>query len=566
MMYTLQALVSTPASVVNMAYGTSLANMSLTNACSQALPFPQLPGVQVLNISTALATNFSFTGNTNWVTTKTQWSNLNFCNVSVEYTHPGYDDLVTTWLLLPDPAEWNGRLSAGGGSGWSAVLGNLLVVPLVADGFATVTTDGGVPYNQLSSSDWALAGNVTGDPDVERLNTFASKALHEMAVIGKAVTKSFFNRSPSRSYFIGCSQGGRQGNMLAQRYPEDFDGIAAIAPAVNWGQLFSSLLWPSQVQREFDHFPPLCETYAVTAAAVQACDAADGLMDGVISDIGCTFDPLTLSGRSYSCNGVNQTYNDKTLNIMKGIWGGTRNAYGESTWYGYGLQANLTSVAGTICPTPGNASSCQPGSFPLSDDWFRYWIAADPNFSYANLTLPEFARLSQLGIQQYDSIIGTREPDIRAFRDAGGKMITWHGLADELIPTKGSIDYHNRVRAVDGTVDDYFRLFLAPGTTHCFPGAGPFPVELVDDLVQWVEQGYAPEQLRAINITNVDPATGKLKGNNTAAHGRPLCLYPQIQHYNGGDPDLLSSWSCIAGEKQYYGEGSQHEQTVIRRR
>lgn len=127
-------------------------------------------------------------------------------------------------------------------------------------------------------------------------------------------------------------------------------------------------------------------------------------------------------------------------------------------------------------------------------------------------------------------------------------MITWHGFADELIPYKGSVDFHDRVRNVDKNVDDYFRLFLAPGTAHCFPGKGPFPTSVLQDLMKWVEQGTAPTQLSAHNVSNFDPATGKLAGsaNETAGRGRPLCFLPQTQQYVGGDPDMLSSFRCVA--------------------
>jgi feruloyl esterase len=183
----------------------------------------------------------------------------------------------------------------------------------------------------------------------------------------------------------------------------------------------------------------------------------------------------------------------------------------------------------------------------LGDDWLRYWVSANPELDMTNLSRTEYDRLSHLGVQQYDSIIGTRDPDITAFRDAGGKMLTWHGLADDKIPYGGSVDYYNRVREVDGNVDDYYRLFLSPGTAHCKPGQGPFPHGVLDDLIRWVEEGSAPEQLVAQNLTNVDPTTGDLSGNKngTAGRGRPLCLYPKVQKYIGGDADLISSYRCI---------------------
>lgn len=332
--------------------------------------------------------------------------------------------------------------------------------------------------------------------------------------------------------------------MMAQRYPEDFDGISALAPGINWGQLMTTLSWSRQVMYELDVAPPPCEFAALTAAAIAACDADDGIVDGIISapDL-CKFDPIEMVGQPFDCDGSNRTFTSDAAKVVQNTWAGQRSVTGDSLWYGYGYDAFLGYTATTLCSADDN---CTVVPVSLGDDWLRYWVTANPGLDMTNLSRTEYNRLSHLGLQQYDSVIGTRDPDIAAFRDAGGKMITWHGLADELIPYGGSVDYYNRVREVDKNVDDYFRFFLSPGTAHCSPGQGPFPHGVLEDLIRWVEEGSAPEQLVAQNLTNVDPTTGDLSGskNDTAGRGRPLCPYPRVQKYIGGDADLVSSYRC----------------------
>jgi pimeloyl-ACP methyl ester carboxylesterase len=518
-------------------------NISFANACTaQAIPAPQLFGLEILNVQASLVTNFSLSATPIQVWTKSEFAGLDFCNVTIQYTHPGQDDNITVIMQLPEVSKWNGRLAAAGGSGWSAMQGDAGMIPAVDAGFAVVETDAGVTTNSLSPAAWALSS--PGNPDLQRLNTFASVAYHDAAMIGKDIVASFYGQPASYSYWIGCSTGGRQGHMMAQRYPEDFDGISALAPGINWGQLMGSLSWARQVMYELDAAPPPCEIAALTAAAIAACDANDGLADGVISAPElCQFDPVELVGQPYDCDGVSRTFTSDAAKVVQNSWAGQRSPTGELLWYGYGFDAFLGYTASTTCSTDDN---CTVLPIPLGDDWFRYWVAANPDLDMANLTRTEFDRLYHLGLQRYDSIIGTRDPDLTAFRDVGGKMLTWHGLADELIPYGASVDYYDRVREVDGNVDDYFRLFLSPGTAHCSPGQGPFPHGVLDDLVRWVEEGVAPEQLVAQDLTNIDPATGKLSGgeNETAGRGRPLCLYPKTQRYIGGDADLVSSYRC----------------------
>ncbi|KAF2647970.1 tannase and feruloyl esterase [Lophiostoma macrostomum CBS 122681] len=517
-------------------------------ACNaQSIPSPDVAGVNVTSISAVPYANYSGTNSVEHAFTKTVFSNLNFCNITVTYTHPGRNDQVVTTVLLPELSAWNGRFLGTGGAGWSANLGDGLLVPPLNLGFAVGATDGGVEQqsiNTYSSSGWAL--DSVGNPDLNRLNTWASQAIHEIALIGKDVVASYYNRSAAYSYYTGCSGGGRQSLHVAQRYPNDYDGIAALAPAINWAQFFPTMQWGIHIMDELDYVPPPCELLAFQALATEACDPLDGLTDGVISSPElCDFDPFSVVGSSYACDGANATFSEKGAIVMHAAWTGPRSAKGDFLWWGYQADAPLgTSLMNTTCASPNN---CTATRVALPDDWFKYWLAADPALDLAILNRTSWTNYFMDGVERYDSVIGTRWADLSRFRDAGGKILTWHGLADEYIPFNGSVNYYDRVKALDASVDDYYRLFLVPGVEHCFPGAGPYPVGTLDVLMDWVEKGVVPEQLIAQNLSNLDPATGQLSGsaNETAGLGRPICLYPKRQVYLGGDPSKLASFECI---------------------
>ncbi|THW75008.1 tannase and feruloyl esterase [Aureobasidium pullulans] len=366
-----------------------------------------------------------------------------------------------------------------------ATQGLVTTIPPVDAGFAVASTDGGVSTLEFSSAEWTLLS--PGNPDYARINIWSS--------------------------VVGCTQGGRQGNMIAQRYPDAFDGIIALAPAINWAEFFPSM------QSHTNSY-------------------------GVLSrpDL-CKFDPLTLIGNSYNCDGTNKTFTTEGVKIIQDTWTGPRAADGRFLWYGYGPDADLSYVGNTTCTDQNN---CTVASFYLSQDWLQLWVAEDPTLNMSNLTRDDFTTLIHQGINRYDSVVSARDPDIANFRNRGGKMLTWHGYTDQLIPYQGSQYYHDRVRELDANVNDYFRLFLAPGTQHCVPGNGHFPTNVLQDLIDWVEKGIAPDQLTTVNLTNVDPTTGMLMGNQTTGRGRPICLYPKVQEYIGGDEDMMSSFRCVS--------------------
>lgn len=215
--------------------------------------------------------------------------------------------------------------------------------------------------------------------------------------------------------------------MLAQRYPTSFDGIAAGAPAIYWNDLATFLLWPLQVMNMLGEYPHMCELAAITAAAISACDGLDGVVDGIVTDVDdclASFRPFDLVGSATNCSEAPVvTY--AAAAVANATWHGTQNAKGVTTWFGLSPGSDLAfGVVGTDCTGP----SCVTVPFALPMQWFSRFIARDADFDLFNLTHVEFDTLAHQGRQRYDSIMGTVDSDLSAFRDAGGKLVTYHGI------------------------------------------------------------------------------------------------------------------------------------------
>jgi hypothetical protein len=301
----------------------------------------------------------------------------------------------------------------------------------VAQGYATVTSNGGVPSE--FPSDWALMSprNV----DYFALNKFASVALHDAALAAKSVITSFYGKGPAYSYWSGCSQGERQGRTFAQRYPDVFDGIAASAPAINGPQFFVADYFPQQVMNEIGQYSHPCELDALTTAAINACDGNDVAVDGTISDPdSCFFDPFPMVGTpvSRTSDTTSITISHAAAAVANAAWTGAPKQDGSSLWYMPGYEANLTgtnSVAATICSTN---ETCTGRHISLSTDWIKLFVAKDPAFDVANMSRLDYEHIFAASVREYDSIIGTNSPDLSEFRASGGKFIAYHGLVSVL--------------------------------------------------------------------------------------------------------------------------------------
>ncbi|KAH6612400.1 Tannase/feruloyl esterase [Boeremia exigua] len=501
-----------------------------SSACNaSSIPNPIVFGAQVLGLTATLVQNF-----TREVSDQLYYNhpsisvrNVDYCNVTVTYTHKGQNDTINveTWLPLK---EWNGRLQAVGGGGYVAgrfPLSYTAMAGALGEGYVTSSTDAGLGLNYVPDS-WAL--NSPGNVNLYALQNLASVSLNDQSLIAKDIIKSFYGQPAQYSYWSGCSQGGRQGFMLAQRYPEAYDGIAAAAPAFNWAQFIPAASWAQVLMETTGQFPPGCEMNALTDSAVAFCDLLDGVADGLLSDPDkCSFNPFSMVGSTLNCTstGKNVTISKAAAAIANATWTGPRDSDGRFLWHGVDYQARLTGsdapagttsdlgYASTSCNTNGTCSGAPTG---LGEAWLKFHIQKDPQWNYTLISsIDEYARLFRASVQQYESIIGTADPDLSNYRNVGGKIITYHGLADGLIPSKGTSDYYRRVMNLDPKVGDFFRYFEVPGLGHCSGGSGGQPTATFRALVDWVENGIVPETL-------------PIEFNDTAGrkYERFLCPYP----------------------------------------
>ncbi|TDZ59812.1 putative feruloyl esterase [Colletotrichum trifolii] len=479
--------------------------MSLAACSPSTFTSVSLFGAEITSVEASLVTNYSVSvpAAVRFTQPPVEVIGASFCNVTVSYTHPGQGDHIIVEAWLPQD-NWNGRLQAIGGGGWVAGRSapfDIAMGGAMGDGYAAVTTDAGLGTAQDPTS-WAL--NSPGNVNLYNLQNLASVSLDDQAIIGKSVIKSYYGRGPEYSYWNGCSQGGRQGLMLAQRYPTAYDGIAAGAPGIYWTDFFPSMLWPQQLMHMLGEYPHPCEIDAITTAAVAACDPLDGVADGVISDVeGClsSFDPFGQVGRPSNCTPGPGEIGSAAATIVKATWRGMRNEQGAQVWPGLNPGTNLSvGVAATEC----EGSACEAVPLQVAEQWFSLFLAEGrADFDLANLTHGEFDWLARQGWQQYDSIIGTGDPDLSAFRNSGGKLVTFHGLIDELLPPKGTVKYYNEVAATVTDVESFFRHFQVPGLGHCSGGRNGGPLNLFDQPRAWVENGTAPEQT-ATTVVDLD--------------------------------------------------------------
>ncbi|MEU0946457.1 tannase/feruloyl esterase family alpha/beta hydrolase [Streptomyces canus] len=498
---------------------TQDASTSTYAAC--AVPSVKAPaGTRVESVSAARQEGGTITGT--GVLQGTVTGVPAFCEVTVTLTHPGSGDHAKVRTWLPETG-WNGRFQGLGGSAYLAGDNNVGLGTAVKNGYAAVTTDAGV--GDVVDTSWAL--NSQGQVNTALLKNFASRSQHEAAVVGKEVVDAVYGEHPAYSYFTGCSTGGRQGYMEAQRYPDDYDGVLAEAPAVNWDEFEVATLWPQVVMSNEKTYPTGCEFAAFTKAAVKACDPLDGVKDGLVNDPNrCDFDPRTLIGTKVVCDGKELTVTAADAAVVRKVWDGPRTTSGKKLWPGVPVGADLSALS-----TPGSP-------FPVPAAWVRLWVAKDPSLDLSTITYDRFTQLFKQSHAEYDKVIGTDDPDLTAFRDSGGKLLTWHGQADEFIPTQGTVQYRKQVeQEMGGTkkTDAFYRLFLAPGTNHCGLNGQDGSADGLAALTAWVEHGKAPKTLPATLIND--------EGKQVT---RDLCSYPQALRYTGrGDTTAASSFRCV---------------------
>lgn len=419
---------------------------------------------------------------------------------------------IEVWLPTNN---WNGKFLMVGNGGWAGRI--LTPFGALNEGYATASTDTG---HKGQSGAFAL-----GHP--EKLVDFAHRAVHETAVKAKAIIAAYFGRSPQFSYFDGCSTGGRQALMEAQRYPEDFDGIIAAAPAQNMIHLAawrfalekSVLTNPARVVSE-------SKLALVNRAVLAACDALDGVVDQFLTDPRqCRYDPSVLlcqAGRTTDCLTASE------VEAVKSAYAPAVTSDGRLVYPGLvpGAEARWTSLTGTG-PEPGRLNDL---------DLFRYAVHQDPTWDWRLFDLERETALADERV----GFLNATNPDLSAFKARGGKLIIRHGWNDGgnggSISPLGSVDYYSSVLTTMGPQqEDWLRLFMQPGVAHCFGGPGADQVNWLAALDRWRELGEPPDALVASRV-NI---------NNQVDMTRPVCRYPQVPKYRGvGSTNDASNFNC----------------------
>jgi len=421
---------------------------------------------------------------------------------------------------------WNGRIEDLGGGGYAGAVGN--VTGATNAGYVGSSTDtghtggsGSFALNPDNTLNWGL------------INDFAFNGIHAQSVWSKKLVQMYYAMTQKYTYWNGCSTGGRQGHQHAETYPNEYDGILAGAPAFNWDRFIPSEQYGQIVMNQEVGAPIApAKLTAVTNAAIAACDLLDGISDGVIQEPrACTYSAKASVCGQPSAPAAPNCLTPAEASAVDKIWQGPPNpGGGQQRWFG--LERG----------TPLNGLDA-PVSFPIATDHLKYWVYQDPSFDWKTLTETTFNDAFYASMIKFHDVIGTDDPDLSAFRQHGGKMIMYHGGADVLIFPRGSYNYYNRATDKAGglkNVVKFYRFFPYAGNNHCGGNVNQPNAPLINTgdlfkaLVNWVENGVAPDSILAHN-TN-DPTT--------TTFSRPVCKYPDKLVQVGADPHVAASFLC----------------------
>jgi hypothetical protein len=430
---------------------------------------------------------------------------------------------------------WNGRTQGLGGGGCAGIsaFAPFQLGP-VNTGYVISGTDLG-----HVGGDCTPGVNADGTYNFQFIEDFIRIAIKQQILFSKLVAAEYYGLQPVYNYWNGCSTGGRQGYLLAQELGDQLDGILAAAPAIYWTRFQTAQMWGQIVMKQMVGGPiALAKLTQVQASAIQACDANDGVKDGIIDDPRtCTFKAEANICGAPTAPAQNCLTTAEAAAVDK-IWDGARNAKGDKIWFGLDPGSDFPILDGA---TP----------FALGVTQFQ-WDEHDLNFSWTTVPIDGYPQVAQDGSRNIADVTDTFAP-LDEFKAHGGKLLTWVGANDQFIYPRGVLNYYRQMASRYSRNDKpdfinlqkFYRLFRAPSVGHCgiaLPPPlsgngdnGPVPVDPFGALVNWVEHNVPPETLIASGGVNA-PATGRT---------RPLCPYPQTAIYNGsGSVDSASSWHC----------------------
>lgn len=435
------------------------------------------------------------------------------------------------WLPLEG---WNGKYQGVGNGGMAGRIRYPSLAAALNRGYATAATDtghaaGAIPFD----ASWGM-----GRPDL--IEDFGHRGLHVTTVASKKITELFYGRAPEHAYYVGCSKGGQQGLMEVQRYPNDFDGVIAGNPANDWTRFYAgSHLWYSQaLLSDPESFIPPAKLPLLGNAVNAACDGLDGILDGILQDPRqCQFDPTTLTCPTNE-DGAN-CLTAKQIKAVSQIWSGVQNTAGQQIFPGL--------VPGGEA-SPGGWGLWVTGDKPFTslhwrggEGFFRYFVFEDKDWDFRTF---DYDRDLDFALAKVGAAVDAADTNLQSFRDAGGKLIVYHGWSDADISPLGSIEYFQKVvatmtpggdpKAALAETQAFYRLFMVPGMGHCLGGPGTDQFDALTALERWVELGIAPTKIIASKVEA-----------NAVTMTRPLCAYPEQAIWDGvGDTNAESSFRC----------------------
>ena len=437
-----------------------------------------------------------------------------FCRVAGTIK-PTADSDIRFEVWMP-AANWNGKFVGVGNGVWAGAISYFEMVAPLLRGYATAATDDGHQGNPLD------AGFAAGHP--QKLIDFGYRAPHDMTVVAKATIVAFYGKGASRSLFSSCSTGGRQALMEAFRYPRDYDGISSMAPANPMVPLMMSSLWTgSATLNDKASWIPPAKFAFIHKAVVGACDAKDGIKDGIISDPRrCAFDPAVLE-----CKGPDapDCLTAPQVAALRAIYQGPRNPRTHRQIFP-GFEP------GSEAMFPIQTAGPQP--FGAAITYMRALVFKDAKWDFRSF---DYDKDATLALRAGSAVLDVPPSGLDAFFAQGRKLLLSHGWADGLIPPMSTVDFYTAVAHRLGAhrADQAVRLFMVPGMGHCAGGDGPYVIDPISTIDRWVATGRPPERIVASNPPGATPRT------------RPLCPYPQEATYTGkGSTDEQKNFRCAA--------------------
>lgn len=423
------------------------------------------------------------------------------------------------------PGSWNRRLYMFGNGGFA---GEPFTQPgrvlrrdaALAQGFAVAQTNTGHDGAREPLASFAVSP--------QKLIDYAYRAVHVTALTAKQLVRAYYGSPPSRSYFEGCSTGGRQGLVSAQRFPEDFDGIVAGAPVLDFTGTMVQFV---KIQQALAATPRLEEKVALVSRKVyEKCDALDGLSDGLIDDPRrCPFDP-SVDLPACSAEASASCLTAAESNALRAVYGAAASFPG----FPVGAEVAAQTPSGPRSgwdPWLVTRDGQPPTEVRFAESFFKHMVTPGTEVNWQSFDPDrDMEKLRTVG-----ALLDATETDLARFRARGGKILMYFGWADPGLNPLMGVSYYERVRETMGAgTADFFRLFMAPGMFHCGGGVGPSPADALTPLVEWVERGVAPDRL-----------PGVLRSGEQVLRARPLCPYPQVAKYKGsGSVDDAASFSC----------------------